>query len=283
MTRRLPNLKHLRAFEAAARLGGFSRAADQLCVSPGAVAQHIRTLEAWAGAPLFQRRAQGVELSQIGRQILPSLTTAFDALGLATQTIRSAAAPQRLHIAALPAVAQLWLAPRLAGIRAQVPDLVVSVTALETPPNLTRDPFDLAVFYRADDAGTVLCRDQIFPVCAPHVAAGLAGIADLEQVPCMSDAVWGDDWRNWLTHVAPGTGVVPRGPVFSLFSLAVDEAVNGAGVLMARGALVAQHLEDGRLVRPFPQAVAVAAPLCLSQRPGPVSAQIQSFIKMLGA
>ena len=102
-----PPLNALRAFEAAARLGSFARAANELCVTPGAVAQHISSLESWAGAPLFQRRARGVALSPLGRAVAPALGEAFDRLADASHLLRRMAAPAQIRIATLPSIAQL--------------------------------------------------------------------------------------------------------------------------------------------------------------------------------
>ena len=246
-------MKAMRAFEAAARLGGFARAAEELCVTPGAVAQQVKALEDWAGAPLFERRAQGVRLTAVGERVLPKMIAAFDAMGAAVGALREAARPERIHVAALPAVAQLWLSPRLPEVRRALPELEVSITAMEAPPNLDREPFDLAVFY-GEGEGLRLARDEIFPVCAPQVAEGLREVDDLAGVPCLGDAVWQEDWVRWLEAARAGISV--SGPVFSLYALAVEETVNGAGVLMGHGALVAGHLERGTLVAPFGTRVA---------------------------
>lgn len=264
-------LNALRAFEAAARLGGFAAAAVELGVSAGAVTAHVRTLEAALGAPLFERSARGVRLSPAGARCLPQLTAAFDALAGVTRDLREEAAPQVVHLAALPALAQLWLSPRLPALRMAMPGVTISITAMEVPPNLKRAPYDLCLFH-GDAAGVPegasMAADQVFPVCAPSLLPRLRDLADLAVLPCLSDAFWRDDWSIWLAAVAPQARIVPRGPVYSLYALAVEEAVNGAGVLMAHGALVARHLADGRLVAPFAQRVALPHPLCLwSARP----------------
>lgn len=274
-----PPMTSLRAFEAAARLGGFARAGDELCVTPGAVAQQVKALEDWCGAALFERRAQGVVLSAAGAQALPKLSAAFDGLGAAVTQLRQATAPGRLHIAALPAVAQLWLSPRMPAIRAALPDVEISVTALEQPPNMTREPFDLSVFYGTDQAGgqgagqvsgqssgQAIEQDVIFPVCAPEVARALHAVQDLASVPCLSDAVWSEDWAIWLGQA--GSDLVPRGPIYSLYALAVQEAVNGAGVLIGHAALVRRHLAEGRLVRPFAQQAQLPRWLELGRKQG---------------
>ena len=125
---------------------------------------------------------------------------------------------------------------------------------MEAPPNLTREPFDLSVFFEdlpLTPGAVEICRDVIFPVCAPVLAERLKRPSDLAQVSCLQDANWTDDWRRWLAAAAPDDLVDLRGPVFSLYSLAVEEARNGAGVVMGHEPLVRGHLESGELVAPF--------------------------------
>ncbi len=248
---RTPPLTALRAFEAAARLGGFAAAGAELGVSAGTITAHIKALEAELGAALFERHAKGVRLTGLGARVLPEMSAAFDALGHAVQVLRAEAGPKVVHIATLPAIAQLWLSPRLPELRQAFPEISVSITAMEEPPNLKRAAFDLCLFYGSDQ-GDVLAEDVIFPVCAPSLAENLQRAEDLRGLPCLSDAVWADDWGLWA-EAAGFPGFVPRGPVFSLYALAVEEAAHGAGVLMGHGALVAGHLAQGRLVAPLGQ------------------------------
>jgi len=254
---RLPSLNALRAFEAAARLGGFAQAAEELQVTAGAVAAQIKALEAELGADLFARHARGVRLTALGERALPRFVSAFDELTAAVRDLRSDAAPRKVHIAALPALAQLWLAPRLPKLRARFPDIDISVTATEAPPNLKRVPFDLCLFYEQPDTRgkTPIASDALLPVCSPDVAKTLRCPKDLVHAVCLSDTAWADDWRIWAAETCPEIGLVPKGPVFSLYALAVEEALNGAGILMAHSALVADHLHSGALVAPFPMEV----------------------------
>lgn len=272
----------LRAYEAAARLGGFAAAAEELGVTAGAVSAHIKALETELGAALFERTARGVELTALGARLRPEFSRVFDALGSAVQTLRAEAAPQTVHIAALPALAQFWLSPRLTGLRAVAPEIAISITAMETPPNLKRIPYDLCLFH-GDGPVHELARDTLFPVCAPSVAARLSEPADLAHVPCLSDSTWSDDWRQWSDVAMPGQGFAPRGPVFSLYALAVEETVNGAGVLMGHAALIAAHLRSGALVAPFPQRVTMRQSLKLWSlrplRPGTPAERVADWLK----
>jgi LysR family glycine cleavage system transcriptional activator len=180
-------------------------------------------------------------------------------LGQAVQALREAQPHRPLAIAALPCIAQLWLSPRLPALQAAFPDLQISISAMEEPPDPQRDPYDLSLFYRETapaSGGLQLAGDAILPVCAPALAAKLATSADLVAQTLLHDAVWRSDWARWLSFAVPGTKIDPsRGPAFSLYSLALDACLSGSGILMGRMSLVGPHLASGRLVAPFPQAM----------------------------
>lgn len=264
---RLPPLNALRAFEAAARTESFAQAAQELAVTPAAVAQQVKQLEAWLGAKLFQRLAQGLRLTDRGRAALPALVQAFDALGGAVRALNDAARPGRIEIAALPAVAMLWLAPRLRALRQAFPHMALSITALETPPNLRREPFDLAIFYvdaRLRGAGVLpLAPDRMTPVCSPSLSPSPDLPAWLAQQTLLHDSVWRSDWDIWLAAAGlPGLST-QAGPCFSLYDLAVQAAIDGAGVLMGHSALLEAPLRDGRLIAPFARQHATGKRLAL--------------------
>jgi len=248
-----PPLNALRAFEAAARRGAFTTAAEELCVTPGAIAQQIKNLEDWAGAPLFERKAQGVALTNLGADIARDLTRAFDEIGAASQKLRLGGRPAEVRIAALPAIAQLWLSPRLPAIREAAPDIAISVFALETPPNLRREHFDISLFYQPAEGTEAILNlgpDEIFPVSAPGVAA---------DAPKLFDAAWAGDWSLWSDTPVPADG-----PVFSLYSLAVAEAAAGAGVLIGHSHLVEAHIARGDLIAADPRRMVLDRMLTLS-------------------
>lgn len=258
-----PPLNALRAFEAAARLGGFTAAAEELLVTPGAVAQQVKALEEWAGAPLFVRHAQGVRLTSLGREAARAYGAAFDAMGAATHSLRAGAAPDTVRIATLPGLAQLWLSPRLPAIRADT-GASLSIGAIESPPNLNRAQYDVALFFEpAEGAAEVidLGADEIFPVCSPALAEQVRA-SGLGAATLLSDAAWAADWPLWSGTAAPD------GPVFSLYALAVAETVSGAGVLMGHEHLVRLHLENGTLSAPFERRVSTGKRLTLSVADG---------------
>ncbi|KIC46724.1 LysR family transcriptional regulator [Ruegeria sp. ANG-S4] len=257
-----PPLNALRAFEAAARLESFVLAAEELGVTAGAISQHIKALETWAGTSLFERRAQGVSLSASGRKLREEFTQAFDLLSAATQSLRNLAPNPEIHIAALPAIAQLWLPERLGKLREKYPDLNVSVTAMESPPSLARELFDLSVFFSVPPEAKnpiVLAQDTILPVCAPALVDGL----DLESVQLLHDQTWQDDWLMWSEATGVAVGDPARGPRYSLYALALEEAKSGAGVLMGHVCLIEKALQSGALKRVSSQGIRTGKVLSL--------------------
>lgn len=250
---RLPSLNALRAFEVAARCGSFTRAADELGVTAGAVTQQIRQLEAWLGTKLFERLPQGVSLTEPARDALPRLTRGFSMVTQVVQDLRDSQASRgarALRIAALPCIAQLWLSPRLVALQQAFPGLELAISAMEQPPDPVRQPHDLALFYQPIPAGES-GSDSLTPVCAPALAQVLTSPVALASATLLHDAVWRDDWLRWLAFAGVEQVDAGRGPAFSLYSLALDAALAGSGVLIGRASLVGRYLADGRLVAPF--------------------------------
>ena len=233
---RLP-LNALRAIEAAARLGGFAAAGAELGLSPAAVAAHVKGAERDLGLRLFLRDPRGVRLTEAGARCLPPLSAAFDALTEAERVLRAEAAPLRVSLATLPAIAQLWVQPRLPELTEAFPGLQVSITALEGPPNVKRHAFDLTLFYASGG------EEVLVPVRAPGAARDLR----------LGDAVWSADWTFWRQETGLSAPGGTAGPVHSLYALAIEDAVQGRGCAMGRWTLVRPLVEAGRLVEAGPR------------------------------
>lgn len=247
-----PPLNAMRAFEAAARHVSFAAAAEELNVTAGAISQHIKTLEDWAGVRLFSRNAQGVELTSEGQSLVSDFKTAFDGLAQAARTLRNLQPNSDFHIAALPSVAQLWLPAPLKKVRAAFPEITFSVTALETPPALDRELFDLSIFFVEPDGSEdqiCLCRDEIVPVCAPGLLEGTTVERILADAPRLQDQTCADDWALWARTAGIELARTNAGPQSSLYSLALEEAKAGAGVLIGHLCLIEDTLAAGDLVR----------------------------------
>ena len=194
-----------------------------------------------------------MELTPLGAGVLSEFSDAFDSLASAVQKLRLNANPYEVRIAALPSIAQLWVSPRLPKIRKAMPEVVISVTAMETPPNLQREPFDLAIFYQNMDEpySPAVSQDSILPICSPAIAARLKTVSDLKNETFLHDTTWKNDWNTWLSVASPSQNLNKSGPEYSLYSLALEECKNGAGVLMGHELLVRPLIEAGTLAAPF--------------------------------
>jgi LysR family glycine cleavage system transcriptional activator len=258
--RRLPPLGALRAFEAAARHSSFTAAAAELCVTQAAVSHQIRQLEDWLGLPLFVRRGHTLTLTEKGRAYVGDLTRALDLMASATLRVRERVeGPLRMTV--LPSFASRWLVPRLARFSAQHPDIDVRLTSSAELWAGNDDRYDVAIRsglgrwpgLKAD----LIARETLSPVCAPCVAAGerpLVTPGDLQHVALLHDAPKAG-WRHWCEHVGVEGIDTAGGLAFDDASLALQAAVQGQGVALARMLLAADDLAAGRLVQPFDMAM----------------------------
>lgn len=245
MRERLPPLFSLQAFEAAARLGNFSRAAAELHLTPGAISRQVRQLEGWCGQTLFERVGNAMRLTPEGRELLARLGGPLAALHEAVYP-EPDEAPATLQIATLGSLARAWLLPRLHGFMAAAPQvrLVVQTDyALVRPP--PRVPLVALRHGRADDGGEVLFNDRLLAVASPAVARALGRDASRWPATQLLDHLTGHA-RQWLAAAGVGTG--PTGPAFNDAAIALDAAEAGLGVTLTRLSLALPRLQAGTLV-----------------------------------
>lgn len=255
-------MKALRAFESAARHLSFTKAADELNVTQAAISHRVKTLEECLSVQLFRRFNRKLELTDAGRNYLPSLRHALDIVGAAGDRVSSQEAAASLRVSVVISFATKWLLPRLQEFKALHPEIDVLVTADDTLVNFGRDAFDVSIRFgrgrypglRADP----FMKDRIIPVCSPALLEGphpLRKPADLKHHTLLHDlASFGDDlldWSYWL-EAAGVTGVDPNlGPGFNLWGMLIDAAIAGQGVALARFAIAEGDIDAGRLIQPF--------------------------------
>lgn len=257
MSRKIPPLNALRAFEAAARHLSFTRASEELFVTQAAVSHQIKALEADLGVSLFRRITRGVLLTEAGQTYLPVLRDAFDAIAEATARVRADEESGLLTVTTTPSFAARWLVPRLGGFYADHPEIDVRLYPSIELIDFARDDVDVAVRFGGGDwpgvrAEHLLCLDM-FPVCSPALLEGphpLRTPADLSNHTLLHEDVR-EDWRRWLLAAGIEGVDFARGPMFHDTSLLLQAAVAGLGVAIAHSALVNDDLAAGRLVRPF--------------------------------
>ena len=266
--RRLPPLNALRAFEAAARHLNFSRAADELSVTPGAVSQQIQNLEDYVGVALFKRTPKGLLLTDPAQIALPALREAFDRLAEAASMLTAAVDGRRLTVTVPPSFASKWLLPRLGGFETLNPDVDVWVSAGMELTDFASGEVDLAIRYgggRYPGLEVIrLMQETVIPVVSPELLADhpLENLGDLANAVLLHDGSPDadescPDWTMWLAARGVKGVEGARGPRFNQSSLVIEAAVGGRGVALAKRALAQADLDAGRLVAPFQIATAV--------------------------
>jgi LysR family glycine cleavage system transcriptional activator len=266
MSRRLPPLGPLRAFEAAARHGHFLRAAQELCVTPGAISQQVRQLEEWLGTDLFLRVGRGVKLNETGKALLTDVSDAFDRMELSAQRIRRQAREgSGLTVSTVPSFSARWLIPRLGALKSRMPAIDVRILASSHPVDFAREAVDMAIRHgRGHYPGLecrLLYRDIYIPVCSPRLlqsGPGLAGPDDLRHYTLLHEEMnffEEIDWPAWLAAAGVDIPNARKGPYFNYTHMTVQAALDGQGVALTPAAYVLDDLEEGRLIRPFALAV----------------------------
>ncbi len=254
-----PSISTVRAFESAARLESFTRAAHELNITQSAVSHAVRELELRLNQSLFLRDGRRLALTDAGRRYLPFAAEALARLRAGDQAVIDPGRRARvLTVSVSPSFAAKWLVPRLGAFSAAHPDLELRISATPTHIDFSDGEIDVAVRHGdgnwPDLSCTRLCAETMFPVCSPSLLRNLPKTpADLARSVLIHHRN-ADAWRAWLSAhgvPAPASRVV-RGPVFNEMSLVIDAAIAGQGVALARSALAEHDLRDGRLVRPMP-------------------------------
>lgn len=259
---RLPPLNAIRAFEAAARLGGFARAAEELNVTPAAVSHQVKQLEAHLGITLFNRLPRGLELTSAGQEILPNLTRGLAHFARAVGAVSGGELAGRLTVNVAPSLATLWLVPRLDSFIQAYPDIRVRLLAADAAPDLNQGTVDIRIPYGAGNfpgfKSRLLMRDTVFPVCAPTLLnhKPLRRFSDLRDHTLLHDIDIDIEeptltWARWLRDAGVDAGAPATHVEFSNSVLLTEAAVRGQGVALGRMSLVRDHLQTGRLIRPF--------------------------------
>lgn len=251
----------MRAFEAAARHATFQAAGEELGVSAGAVAQHVRGLEDWLGLPLFRRLpSRGVALTPAGERYALDIRDLLDGLAEATLRAMRRDGAHRLTVSTIPSFAALWLIPRLGEFRRHAPGLEPRIIASGELTDFGREEVDVAVrFGRGPYPGLRvdhLLTETVFPVCSPALREGLRRPEDLAAHVLLHEA---EDtvspnqvtWADWLAAMGVA-GVDPEpGPRFTHTFMVLQAAAIGQGVALATSVLGGDLLATGQLVRPF--------------------------------
>ncbi|MCI2809279.1 LysR substrate-binding domain-containing protein [Eoetvoesiella caeni] len=261
----IPNLGALQAFEATARLGSFSRAAEELSLTHSAVFRQVSGLEERLGVQLFTRIRRRIALTEAGTQYAARVRHHLEQLEKDTLGLMSGAGMGRsLHVAVLPTLATTWLVPRLPEFKKLHPDIAVSLSIRTRPFQFNDQPFDAAIYHAPQiwpgTVGIKLFEEQeLVPVCAPEIAELIRGGAQASmQVTHLHMMSRPDAWREWYREqrrdYAPSVGAGPR---YELFTMLLAAAQAGLGIALIPRFLVRSVANGGQLVCPFEHGLSV--------------------------
>ena len=250
---RLP-LTALRAFEAAARNGSFTRAAEELHVTQGAVSRQVQALEARIGVALFERNGRSIALSREGRLLASAATDALDRLGEAVARLTDSS--RAVTLSMLPSLAACWMAPRMREFTSANPGLELRLSSSRHLVDFQREGIDAAIRYGSggwpDVEAERIGTESIFPVCSPGYADALElrKPADLVRATLLHNDV-PDSWRDWFAAAGCPEIYTDKGVYLDEDAALLRAAAEGEGMALGRAALVAGDLAGGRLVAPF--------------------------------
>jgi LysR family glycine cleavage system transcriptional activator len=266
MSRRLPPLPAVRAFEAAARHASFQRAGEELHVSAGAVAHQVKQLESWLGVALFRRLARGVTLTPAGQRYAESVRPLLNGLADVSEALQHQGDERVVTVTSVPSLVTSWLMPRLGRLREQHPEIDMRVLSSIHTVDFQRDGVDVAIRLGTGPypglKSEVLMEEWFSAVCSPAfrlAAPDIARPGDLLRHPLLRDEAEAripDEvtWADWLRACdVRYTGAT--GPSFSHTYLTLEAAAAGQGVAIAAEPFIASYLRSGRLVRLLPERV----------------------------
>jgi LysR family transcriptional regulator, glycine cleavage system transcriptional activator len=254
---RLPPLNATKAFEAAARLGSFTRAAEELGVTHGAVSRQVRLLEDWLGARLFLRTSRNAVPTRAGTDLLAEVGPALDRLAAVSLRVQNSA-PARglLHVSALPTFAMRWLIPRLPEFEHDHPGLELRIVTASTSAEQFHMDVDAVITGPSKQSGWIGSRflgEARLPVLSAELMqkCPLRIPADLERHTLLHAATLREAWPRWLAKAKVPSLKPARDQVFEHFYFAIQAALEGLGVIMGPLALIYDELRAGRLLAPI--------------------------------
>lgn len=258
----LPNVGNLLAFEATARHGSVSRAADELSLTQSAVSRQIQQLEESLGVALFRRSRQRMMLTDVGRMYAANVRNTLGELADAThQAIALSGTRGVLNLATLPTFGTRWLIPRIPAFFAQHPDATVNFGVRLVPFDFAAEPFDAAIHFGEPHWPGAVCEllrhEEAVPVCSPayRERERIRSPEDLARATLLQQSTRPTAWAEWFASLGVEVGNPLRGPRFEQFAMVAQAAAAGLGAGLVPHFLVADELAAGRLEVLFPHSL----------------------------
>jgi len=261
MRRKIPSTAALISFEAAARHESFTRAAEELSLTQGAICRQIASLEDFLSVELFRRSRRGVKLTEAGLSYSRRVATQLDAVERDTLSVMGQQGTNVIELAVVPTFGTQWLLPRLKDFQRLHPEVTVNLTNRTRPFLFADTHFDAAIYFGdADWSGTQshrLMGENPVPVCSPALLAGQASLSaeDLAQLPLLQQTTRPYAWRQWFNSLEMNVARDMTGPRYELFSMLAQAAMHEMGVALIPPFLIQHELGEGRLVIANPHAL----------------------------
>lgn len=260
MSRDLPPLNALRAFEAVARLDSVTRAAEELHVTHGAISRHLRTLEDSLGTPLFAREGRGLALTAAGHRLHEAADAAFAPLRRAWADLHRRTQHAPLVLGCPGSLLARWVIPRLDRLGRELPELTLHLSPSEAPPDARLTGLDAALLiaqapWPQEWQVHELAAERIGPVVSPRFAGFErlrdAPAYDLLDLPLLHTTSRPQAWRDWAARSGLDAQALQLGTGFAHLYYLLEAAEAGLGVAIAPQPLVAEDIANGRLVAPW--------------------------------
>jgi len=253
---KLPSLTSLQAFEAAARLGSFTRAAEELNLAQSAISRQVRGLEGHLGVRLFDLIRQRIVLTQAGRSFVEEITPSLANLSASCSRISARGEGiELIEMAILPTFCSRWLIPRLPAFYAKYPKISISFTSKFDPFSFDTEPFDLAIHFGKPDWPEAemfhLFDEHLIAICSPDFRSNHAirSDKDLALAPLLHLSLRRTAWSDWCEQMSMTSKNTTRGRLYDQFSMLIEAAAAGLGTALVPDLFVEEELRTGKLVR----------------------------------
>ena len=261
MSKRLPPLNALKAFESAARHLSFTKAADELFVTQAAVSHQIKSLESFLATKLFHRKNRSLLLTEEGQGYFQDLRDIFIQVQEATERLLAMGAKGAITVATPPSFASQWLVPKIYQFSALHTDIDVRIKAIDLDDGFLDDSIDVAVYYGHGTwpglHATKLLAQYLTPMCSPLLlqrGKPLNSLSDLKHHTLLHDSTR-SAWKNWLHTFQVKNVNVNQGPIFSHTMLILQAASIGQGIALSDTVLAKPDIDSGRLICPFEERI----------------------------
>jgi DNA-binding transcriptional LysR family regulator len=254
MRRKIPSTAALISFEAAARHESFTKAAQELSLTQGAICRQIASLEEFLGVELFRRSRRGVKLTEAGLSYSRRVATQLDAVERDTLSVMGQQGTNVIELAVVPTFGTQWLLPRLKDFQQKHPEVTVNLTNRTRPFLFADTEFDAAIYFGdADWSGTEshrLMGENPMPVCSPHLMGRKASLtlAEIAELPLLQQTTRPYAWRQWFNSQNLNVPRDMTGPRYELFSMLAQAAMHDMGIALIPPFLIQRELAEKRLV-----------------------------------